>query len=138
MSLRELLERPVPELEPWADAQHCARRRFGTAVAAAITWSAGADFVTGVLTDGRDELRLRHECEEPGSERLLVRVICPDDPDCESAWDEVTDVSGLLSVLSGGLADGDPQCDEEHTPVRECGVVEGMAGGWPPARQWPF
>lgn len=143
MTLRELLEQPVPEREPWADAQDYARSLFGTAVAAAITWSVDATGeVTGALTDGTSTLLLRYECEEPSSVRMLVRVTCPYDAVCDGGMDTVICVAQLLSVLDGGLAEGDPQCDvgweDEHEPRREVGIVDGTAAGWQPARQWPY
>ncbi len=143
MNLRELLQQPAPEREPWADAQDFARSLFGEPVAAAITWSVNSDQdVAGVLTDGTNTLYLRHECEEPSSEIMWVNVQCPFDAECPYGWDLVSDVWGLLRVLDGGEGDGDPRCDlgeeDEHETPHETGIVEGMAAGWPPARQWPF
>jgi hypothetical protein len=114
MDLRTLLTQLHDKPERWADADHHARRVLGTDVAARIQWSDEPDmngWHTGQLTDGTDTVYLRHEQEEPGSERLDVRVICPYDPTCPHAYDEVTGPDALLAVLDGQPS-GDPWCDQ--------------------------
>lgn len=98
---------------PWADALHHAAHRFGPAIAAYIAWTGTDDDGrnVGTLTGTDGQVRLRYDCQEPGSQSLQVNVTCYWDSDCPHAWDEAETAGDLLSVLDGGDASGDPQCD---------------------------
>jgi hypothetical protein len=98
---RFLLEHSQPIDDTYTAAETTAAAKIGTA-ATHILWTQGVDpdndtYIAGALHD----IDLRFEQSEPGNERLLVRVPCPNDPDCRHAHDDVEDTGSLIAILDG-------------------------------------
>jgi len=116
MDLRDLVATAEDDTRPaWLDADRLAVDRLGAPLARRIQWDAHHDEdwrVRGTLAGDDRSVLLRFEpAEEPGTERLQVRVPCPEDPQCTGdAWDTITSRLDLLLALDTGVVD-DPWCD---------------------------
>ena len=115
---RHDIDRPAPTLTlvdlvagaeiearpPWWEAHRHAVDRLGASLAGHIQWSGEPDEygTLGTLAGTDRAVTLRYVAEEPGAEGLQVRVPCPEDSACPGpAWDQVTGLGELLSVLDG-------------------------------------